>query len=180
MNDQGSSPVSSPAQGNIYQGSQEKNAKWLWLLIILIIIGALVFAFFRGIGPFAQFRGEKEEASPTPEAVSSPISDTSPTPKAEEEVDKSQPQVRVLNGSGIAGVASSVKDFLENLGWTVSSIGNADEFEFENSVIKFKEGFEKFENVLVSDLEDKYSVEVSSEELDATDSADIEITVGTK
>ncbi len=179
MNEQSNSPVGSPAQGNIYQESQDKNAKWLWLLIVLIIIGALVFAFFIGIGPFAQLRGGAEEvASPTPESVSSPVS--SPSASPEEEVDKSEPAIRVLNGTGVAGLAASVKDFLEGLGWKVATIGNADSSDFTNTVIKFKEGFEKFESALVADLENDYSVEVSSEELDATDSADIEITVGEK
>src|SRR3990172_4860181 len=123
MDEQNTPPATGPTGAPIYQETQEKNAKWLWLLIVLIIIGALVFAFFRGIGPFAQFRGEKgETVSPTPQTASSPISEPSPSPSAE--VDKSEPAIRVLNGSGEVGVASSVKDFLEELGWRVISIGN--------------------------------------------------------
>ena len=168
----------SPQAGTpVYQESQQKNAKWLWFLIILIIIAALVFAFVRGIGPFAQFKGQQEEASPTPfEFSASPASEASP----QVQVDKSEAKIRVLNGSGTAGVASSVKDFLEQKGYKVAEIGNADNFDFEQTVLRFKEGFEKFREVLTSDLSDDYSVTSSSESLEATDSADIEITVGAK
>jgi len=179
MDEQNNQATGSSAQSPIYQESQEKNAKWLWLLIVLIIIGALVFAFFRGIGPFAQFRGEKgETVSPTPQTASSPISESSPSPSAE--VDKSEPAIRVLNGSGEEGVASSVKDFLEELGWRVISIGNAQSYEFDNTTIILKEGFGNFESALVADLSEKYSVNVGSDILEASDEADIQVTVGTK
>lgn len=177
MDEQNTQQTGTTAQSPIYQESQEKNAKWLWLLIGLIIIGALVFAFFKGIGPFGQFRGDSAKTvSPTPEsrAVSSPQA----SPETEE-VDKSEPQIRVLNGSGEAGIASSVKDFLEELGWKVISIGNAESYEFDTSTVIFKEGFDKYKDALVKDLSEKYSVEVSSDSLEASDEADIEVTIGT-
>jgi hypothetical protein len=176
MDEQQQTPI---AGSPIYQESQEKNAKWLWFLIVLIIIGALVFAFFRGIGPFAQFRlGSEEEASPTPvEFVQE-----SPTPEASTaaEIDKSQAKIRVLNGTGKAGTASSVKDLLEGKGYKVAEIGNADNFDFEQTIVRFKESFKNFQEVLFSDLSDKYSVKVSSDDLTATDSADIEVIIGSK
>lgn len=178
MDEQNTQATTSSAQSPIYQESQDKNAKWLWLLIILIIIGALVFAFFRGLGPFAKFRGTgSESASPSPQSISSPISNPSPSPA--EEVDKSEPSIRVLNGTGEAGVAASVKDFLENLGWKVTSIGNASQ-NTEDSTITFKEGFEKFEDSLTGDLSEKYSATAADETLEASDEADIEIVIGAK
>lgn len=168
------------AQTPIYQESQEKNAKWLWFLIVLIIIGALVFAYIRGIGPFANLKSESKQAatSPTPLRLSTP----SPTPEAtsESKLDKSEPKIRVLNGSGTAGVASAVKNLLEGKGWKVASVGNADAFDFDQTVLKFKSSFKNFEKALTGDLSDDYSVITSSESLEATDSADIEITVGSK
>ncbi len=183
MDEQNNPPVSTASSSTggspIYQESQEKNAKWLWLLIILIIIGALVFAFFKGIGPFSQFRKSsgKPEASPTPQVVSSSSPEASPQTQ---ELDKTKPQIRVLNGSGVAGVASSFKDFIEGLGYKVTSIGNAENYGYSQSQIRFKVDFKKYSNSLVSDLSNKYSVKVSDSDLESTDSADIEIIVGTK
>jgi len=171
------------AQSPIYQESQEKNAKWLWMLIIFIIIAALVFAFFKGIGPFAKFSPfiQKEEVSPTPMAISSPspTSTSEATPGAGS-LNKAEPKIRVLNGSGTAGVASSFKDFLEGLGYKVASIGNANNYDYASTELRFKEAFKKFKDTLVSDLSSKYSVKVSSSDLEATDSADIEVIVGAK
>ena len=163
----------------IYQESSEKNAKWLWFLIILIIIGAIVFAYFRGIGPFAKFRGQTEE-SPTPKTTLF----SSPSPKAEAtpgaNLDKSEPKIRILNGSGKAGVASVVKDLLEGKGYKVVVIGNAASFDFERTVLRFKSSFAKFEEVLTRDLSDNYSVTTAADDLEATDEADIEVVVGAK
>lgn len=165
------------ASGPIYQESQEKNAKWLWLLIILIIVGALVFAFFRGIGPFAKFSPFVQKASPTPEATVVPAEQSTPVP---ETLDKSIPKIKVLNGSGIAGKAAAVKDFLEGKGYKVSSIGNADLTDYTNTEVDFKADFLKYKDQIITDLSDKYSAVAGAKSLDATDSADIEVIVGSK
>lgn len=167
------------AASPIYQESQEKSAKWLWLLIIIIIVGALVFAFVKKIGPFSQINfgsGSQTEESPVPEELISPSPKVSP----EAELDKSEPAIRVLNGTGIEGTASSLKDFLEEKGWRVEEIGNADSYDFERTVLRFKEDTMDFEEILFSDLSDDYSVEIDSSELEATDSADIEVILGAK
>lgn len=169
----------SPVAGSpIYQETQEKNAKWLWLLIILIIVGALIFAFVRGIGPFAALKKEKavESSTPTTTLGASP----SPEATSSTKLDKSQVKVRVLNGSGRAGVASSAKDYLESKGYKVKEVGNAANFDFEKTVIRLKDSFKKFQEILFADLSDKYSVKISDKSLEATDSADIEIIVGSK
>lgn len=163
----------------IYQQSQEKNAKWLWLLILLIIVGALVFAYWKGFGPFAQLKGQltKEEASPT---TTSFFPSSSPEASAGAELDKSEPKIRVLNGSGKAGAASSMQDLLEGKGYNVTSVGNADNYDFTTTIVRFKETFKKYSEVLLSDLSGSYSAKEGDEDLTATDSADIEVIVGTK
>ena len=166
---------------SIYQeSSQGKNAKWLWILIILIVIGAVAFAIFRGIGPFSKLKlgGVTEETveSPTPFEFSSPSPEASPAG----EVERSEASVRVLNGSGVTGAAAALKDFLEGKGWTVDEIGNAESSDFTNTVIKLKAGFANFQDTLFEDLSSDYSVEVSDDNLEATDSADIEVILGTK
>lgn len=176
--DEQNQPVS-PAP--IYQESQDKNAKWLWLLIFLIIIGAVVFAFFRGIGPFESISPfTKGSASPTPTpspiAVSSPTTQESPAA----DLDRSEVSVRVLNGSGVTGKAASVRDFLEELGWTVDSIGNADGSDFESTEVRFKADSSDFADLIVEDLSSDYDASTSSDSLEASDSADIEVIVGTK
>lgn len=164
----------------IYQESQQKNAKWLWLLIVLIIIGALAFAYFRRIGPFANFRiGSQSEdiiESPSPQVFSTPSPESSPTAN----LDRSELEIRILNGSGKAGAASTVKDFLEGKGYKVGKVGNAENYDFTQTVLRFKQSLKAFQELMVSDMSDDYSVSVSTDDLDATDSADVEVIVGTK
>ncbi len=179
MDDQEQSPLA----GNpspIYQESTDgKNAKWLWLLIALIIIGALVFAFARGIGPFGKFKKGSQSASESP-APASVVASPRPEATSGANVDKSQIKVRVLNGSGTAGAASSAKDFIESKGYKVVSIGNVDGYGFAQTAVKLKNSVMKIKDTLVSDLSGKYSVKVSNTPLEATDSADVEVTVGAK
>ena len=104
---QQASPPHQPATSIYQESSQGKNAKWLWILIILIVIGAVAFAIFRGIGPFANLKlgGTTEETieSPTPFEFSSPSPEASPAGQ----VERSEASVRVLNGSGVAGAAAT-------------------------------------------------------------------------
>ena len=171
----------SPTAGTpIYQESQEKNAKWLWILIILIIVAALAFAFFKKIGPFARFGGEQTIATPSPFSFSESSQSPSPEATAGANLNKSEPKIRVLNGTSTSGLAASTKEFLESKGYTVASIGNAAARDFEKTTLSFKKGFEKFQDLLTSDLSSKYSVTTSNEALEASDSADIEVIVGAK
>ncbi len=181
MDDQNQPVIPAP----IYQESQEKNAKWLWLLIILIIIGALVFAFFRGIGPFASISPfTKSEATPIATPVSQTdstfVSEPSPSASPEEAIDRSAAKLRVLNGSGVTGKATATKDFLEKLGWKVTTVGNADLDTYAKTEVRFKAKFKTFEETIIKDLSEKYSASASSDSLEATDSADIEVIVGSK
>ena len=169
------------AQSPIYQDNsgEGKNAKWLWILIALIIIGALAFAFFRGIGPFGMLKGDSQVSvtpTPTPNSFTTEPTPT-PTPLS---VDKESASIRVLNGSGQAGVAGSAKAFIESKGYKVTAVGNADNFDFTDTIVVLKKSFADFADALVADLSSKYSVKVSDEELEASDSADIEIIIGIK
>lgn len=170
-------PVS---QSPIYQETEEKNAKWLWFLIVLIIVGALVFAYIRGIGPFASLKGE-DQSVPSPTPTSFPTTTPTPVSEASKEadIDKTEVEIKVLNGSGTPGLASVVKDLLEGKGWTVASIGNADSYDFPKTLLKFKPSAKKFEEALAADLSSKYSVE-TGEDLEASSAADVEVIVGAK
>lgn len=175
----------SPVAGTpIYQDNQDGgNAKWLWVLIALIVVGAIGFAFFRGIGPFANLRGGEESgeiASPSPQAVIEEV--ISPTPEAttSASVDKSAAKIRILNGGGKAGAASEAKDFLEAKDWVVSSLGNADSYDFSQTIVRVKAKFASLGAALIRDLSSKYSVQPTTEELEATASVDVEVIVGSK
>lgn len=180
MDEQQESPMTAGNPGPIYQESTGgKNAKWLWLLIALIIVGALVFAFAKGIGPFGKFKKGSQSAIESP-APASVVESPSPEATTSASFDKSQIKIRILNGNGTSGAASAAKDFIEGKGYKVVTIGNAATTDFAQTVVKLKDAVLNIKSMLVSDLSDKYSVTVSSTPLEASDSADVEVTLGAK
>lgn len=54
---------------------------------------------------------------------------------------KSKPNVAILNGCGKRGVAADVDQFLTDKGYEISRLGNADNFNYYNTVIKYSAGF---------------------------------------
>jgi LysM repeat protein len=108
------------------------------------------------------------EASPTPSVSPSPTSSTKP----------SSYKVSVLNGSGVIGAASKVKEALESGGFVVSATGNADRYTYANTTIRAKEGVPLSSIELVkAALSDGYTVEVGST-LEDSSSFDIVVIAG--
>ncbi len=58
-------------------------------------------------------------------------------------IDKEQFTLQLLNGCGIPGLASEVKSFLEGENFKVVSLGNADGFNYQRTVIKYRKGNDK-------------------------------------
>ncbi len=52
------------------------------------------------------------------------------------------PEVVVLNGCGVAGIARQASQRLESSGWTVRETGNADSYDYERSVVEYPPGAE--------------------------------------
>lgn len=100
-----------------------------------------------------------------------------PTPTPTPEIAREEVRVQILNGSGIAGKASDVKTFLRDKGYADILTANADNFDYEQTVIQTKDDSIKniFYEDVVSEIEDKPKYE----DLDEDDAADVVIIVGT-
>lgn len=84
----------------------------------------------------------------------------------------------MLNGSGVAGEASKMQKILEEEGFEVSDTGNADKFDYTDTVIQAKKGVEKsFLDKLKVLLSKTYSVG-KDKVLDASDSSEVIVIVG--
>lgn len=176
-------------------------SRLVFIIIALAILGGIVFGAYKFLGS----RGKKEEASvtptptefvfptdtpaptPTPEVKPSPsISPTkTPTPKPSINpidkttgLDRSKLSIEILNGSGTAGVAKKAADILKNLGYSVTSTGNADNFNYETTTIEVKSTKSDYLVLLKKDLTNSYSIGTSSSTLSASVSADARIIVG--
>lgn len=158
-------------------------------IIVVAVIVVLLILWRVGVLPFGKKAAEEEVKPPevqqtitpppattTPEVVQ-PQPQTPAPPKAEE-LNKKAIGIRVLNGSGVTGAAAKVRTFLEEKGWKVLSVGNADRSDYAQSELSLKEKAKKYQNALKSDLS-SYTI-ILGDPVEATATADVEFIVGLK
>jgi hypothetical protein len=137
------------------------------ITVAVLVGGALIFSSRSGSGTLPSvFSG-----SVTPTPTEAPT----PTPKL---AVRSDVTVEVLNGSGEAGVGSTMKALLEEKGFTVGNVGNADSYDYVKTTIKAKAGKEEYVDFLIADLSDDYTLDSEIGILPDTASDDIQVIVG--
>lgn len=153
----------------------QKNYMWpiLFIFIFAITLFAGVFAYRQGV-----FKGlfEKKEVAVTP----TPIPPTATPEPTLSEADLSEYEVQVLNGSEVSGEASRQKDSLEAEGFTIASIGNADESNYTDTIIQAKKNVNKaYVAKLKSVLEETFDT-VKTKTLDEDSSVPVVVILGVK
>jgi len=156
------------------QNNSKKNYMWpiLSIFIIAIILLAGVFAYKQGLfsGLFKKEKVNVVSLSPTPAA--------SPVPT--KVVDLKKYEIEILNGSEVDGEASRQKTGLETAGFTISSIGNADNTDYTDTIIKAKADVDKdFVAKLKTELEKTFTVG-ETQVLSGDSSVPIVVILGTK
>ncbi len=168
--------------------------------LLLFVVGAIVviLVLFNGV-KFVASKFQKSEPSPTPtpvsvetstpsateEASASPSSSPTETPTPTSNpvdsatgLDRSKLNVEVQNGSGVSGAGAKAATFLKNLGYNITSTGNADNFNYANVTIQVKSSQQSYLPLLNKDLSTSYSVGSTSADLSATSSADALVIIG--
>lgn len=179
------------------QPSSKKSKKFSYLIIFIILL-VIVFA---GQKLFFGSKTQKEVPviTPTPTEYQFPTDTpapsvnptgseakptTAPTTKAVNPVDsatgldRSTLTVEVQNGSGVTGAASKGSDVLKGFGYKVSSIGNADNNDYENATIKVKSTKTNFLALLKKDLGFSYTVGTTSADLASSSTSDALVIIG--
>jgi hypothetical protein len=117
-------------------------------------------------------------ASETP--IATPSGKISPTP-SKTATTSAKPKgltIQVLNGSGKSGVASTMKKYLEEKGYTVVGTGNAKNFEYEKTDIFIKTTKTSFLDKLKTDLSEKYVLGSTSATLEESASYEAQVIIG--
>lgn len=155
-----------------------------FLVVALVVVVAIVVAFGLLTGgddpsttapagtPGASAGSEpaatSETSAPPAETTAPPATSEPPATSSAAPADRSVPLV-VLNGTSTSGLAGEVGGELEELGWTVETVGNAPDQSVEATV------------VLYSDPEQQTTAEAVAADLDATaeldDSVDGQVVV---
>lgn len=118
----------------------------------------------------------KPAATKVPDRTPTPAK-TTPAPTSTSGVNRSDLSIEIQNGSGISGAAGQASTLLKGLGYKVLSTGNADNFDYEQTVVKVKAEKKAFLNQLKLDLESEYTVESATSDLTGS-TADAVVIVG--
>src|SRR3972149_5195459 len=116
-----------PSAEEINETEPSGGISWKKVFLIILVVVPIGLLMFGGFLFFTNsfntdFLGKEPEKTIN-------LPETTPTP-TEAEVDKEAYDIEVQNGSGIAGEAAAVQELLEEKGFTVSGIGNADSSDF--------------------------------------------------
>lgn len=155
---------------------QPSNRKYLWIglaVFLILILGGTWFYLTNNSKKVTV--GKQLEKSATPTAP-----EVEPTAVVSQEVKEDKYPIKVLNGSGIAGEASKIKEILEKEGFKVSETGNAENYDYTDTVVQSKKGIEKnFLEKLKSLIGKTYTL-AKDELISASDSSDVIVIVGSK
>jgi hypothetical protein len=182
---------SEPSQ--VFSPSRKRNQKRFALLIVAVLI-VVIFSVFITIANTNKSKTKiattttttevivpttTEEITPNPEETSTPTPKPTVSPVDKKTgLNRSKLSITVENGSGEVGAAGKVADVLKNLGYNVSSTGNADNYDYQNLTIRTNSSFSDYLALLKSDLEGKYTIGDTSSDLSASISADALIIIG--
>jgi hypothetical protein len=104
-----------------------------------------------------------------------PATTASPAPTA----DLTKYEVKILNGSGIAGEAGRAQDLLEKAGFSISSVGNAPSYSFTKSVIQVSSDVEEgFVTKLSESLSEDYQVDTKTQAVPASSEDKVIVIIG--
>lgn len=156
--------------------TKDKRSLWyvFWIMIpVAFIVGVLAGGVF-------YYLNSVNKTSPTPTSTPSQAT-TTPTPSASPsaQVDLTKYQIKVLNGSGIAGEASKAQTILTNAGFKISVTGNAATYDYTDTIIQAGANVESaFISQVKITLSKTYSVADKIQPIPAGETSDVIVIVG--
>lgn len=126
-----------------------------------------------------------DQVTPTPDKKVTPTVKASPSPTGKVSTTPTQAakkgiSIRVLNGSGVQGAAGDGASLLLAAGYNVTGTGNADNFDYTNTVIQIKKSKQAEATSIRKALSSQYTVATTVETLAETANVDAIVIVGTK
>lgn len=144
--------------------------------VFLILAVALIMGVVAG-GIIVSRRSTSPSETPASQSAALPSPTEAPEPTPTPELKREELSVRVLNGSGVSGRAGEVAESLEELGYEGVKTGNADAFDYQETVIQLKEDKKMYFEAIKEDLSE-YLVAKEAEVLEEDSQFDLIIIVG--
>jgi hypothetical protein len=156
--------------------NRRKSRPKLMLWAIVVVVAAIVVGI--SLITFSTRKSASQSGSsqtkPTPQTSVAPSPTTAPITLNREDI-----TIQVLNGGGVAGAATKMKNLLTDKGYKVEGVGNTSEYNYEQTEIKVKADKEGALNLLKKDLSGSYTISSSSSSTLSADSEyDAQVVVG--
>lgn len=119
-------------------------------IILFVASFVLSFSLFVFISNFKSIKIPLITKKITPTITPTPTFTPTPTPS----IKKEDLKIQVLNGSGIAGKASEMKDILKKKGYSEIITGNADNYDYKITEIQVKKDKKEAGRLIKNDLLD--------------------------
>lgn len=155
-------------------GQRQPSFSFKKLLPVVLVVAGGLFLIGGGLSVYRRAISNRQEEELQP--IPTPIEEATPTP--EPEFDRAELKIQVLNGTGTPGVAGEAADFLENKGYQNVKTGNADSYEYDETIIQIKEEKADFLDQLRDDLTDEYVLAAETETLEEDADFDVIIILG--
>lgn len=171
-----------PSVGHSHNHEESKSD--IKLFVLIAVITAVVVAALAG-GIYVYLTGTQNsgmEVLQTPEPTANLEASPEPTPESSPSstLKLSEYKVQILNGSGKIGEAGKAKTLVEKAGFKVGNTGNAETFDFTDTIIQVKSSVSsEVVDKLKDSMSSTYSVKVG-DKLDSDSEFDIVVTVGSK
>lgn len=154
--------------------TRQSNSKALLLFILLVIM----LGVLGGVYYYQNNTIGTQTVTKTPTPLITSIAPTAVVAKVATETAKLDYKVTVLNGSSRTGEASSLSEYLKENKIAVETVGNAENRDYTNTEIQFKEKVDKtFIANLDKILGGRYT-DIKHNKLDSADEKDIVIIIG--
>ena len=145
-------------------------------LFILIPGVLLLGALLGGVYFYQKGVNQDLQTTPTPEASIEPT--IAPTASPSAKLDLTKFPINVQNGSGVVGTAGTAKSLLTKAGFKVGATGNADNYNYTDTIIKAKASVgADFVSKLTTTLSGIYSV-AKAQTLPDTSKDDVVVIIG--
>jgi hypothetical protein len=142
--------------------------KEILLFVSSFLVSFLLFILiskFKVNFKLPDFMAKKNTITITPTAAS-------PTPTPTPNFKRGDVKIKILNGSGVKGKATEIKEILKNKGYMEIVTGNADSFDYKITEIQVKKDKAQLGNMIKNDLKD-YLVAPKITVLDDKEAADM-------
>lgn len=156
------------------KNSSKSHFVMIFFILLLVVILILVGLYFLGASKQGTSQsGSKQQptAAPTQAQSSTPT----PTPTVVS-LKREDLEIAVLNGSGVAGSAKGISTYLEDLGYTIKTVGNAKKFDYKGVTVLISKEKNAYLDQLKKDLAAK-SASLSAS-VDDSLTTDAEVIVG--